>query len=373
MNARTESPGFALAAALFALVLIAGLLAGVFFAALQELRLGRNALDAERAFAAAESGVSAALAGWDPASYDALRQGQSAAFSGSLPAGSGSYVGSVTRLGATLFLIQARGRDATGSAQRGVARVARLSPPPLDFRAALTVEDRLSVARSSLVSGDAVPSGWPCPPAAPGPGVRMADPSRLSTTDCPVGTCIRGSPAVLADSTVGDSLAGAARETAWNALAALATRTYPPGAGPLTDIGPVGSAATCDSSAGGNWGEPASPPGVSGCADYLPVTLAEGDLRINAGSGQGVLLVRGDLVVEGGFQFRGVLLVRGTLTMLGLGGRLEGAVRAASVDLRPSPPVGTAEIRYSGCVVRTVLLRSAAATPLAPRGWVELF
>lgn len=374
MATRAGSPGFALAAAVFALVLIAALLAGGFFAALQELRLGRNALGAERAFAAAEAGVDAALADWDPARYNLLGQGQSAAFSGTLPAATGAYAGSVTRLGETLFLVQATGRDAAGTAHRAVARVARLSPPALTLRAALTVAEQLRVARASLVTGDDLPpAGWACPDGAPDVGVRIVDPSRISSVDCPPESCIRGSPAVMGDATAGDSLANGAMALTWNALAARAARRYPSGTPPMADLGPVGTAATCDSSDSRNWGDASSPPSVAGCADYLPIALAEGDLRISGGGGQGVLLVRGDLVIEGGFQFRGVVLVRGTLTFLGLGGRLLGAVEASSVDLRPSPPAGSAEIRYSSCAVRTVLLRNAAAAPLAPRGWVELF
>jgi hypothetical protein len=369
-----DSRGFALAAAVFALVLIAALLAGVFFAALQELRLGRNALGAERAFAAAEAGVAAALADWDPARCDVLRDGQSAAFSGALPAGTGAYAGSVTRLHGTLFLIRSRGRDAATSAQREVAQVVRLTPPPLDLRAAVTVEDRLAVAGAALIAGDGEPpAGWACPTAGAGVGVRIADASRVSISGCPPASCIRGEPAVMGDSSVGDSVARRLLDAAWSELARQAAKTYPAGSGPVAGLGPVGTATACDSSIVGNWGDPGSPPSVAGCADYFPVVLAEGDLRIQGGSGQGILLVQGDLVVDGGFQFRGVLLVRGTLTLLGLGGRLLGAVRASSVDLRPSGPTGVAELRYSGCVTRTILLGNATATPLARRGWGEVF
>jgi hypothetical protein len=374
MIGRNGSPGFALAAAVFALVLIAALLAGVFFAAEQELRLGRNSLGAERAFAAAEAGLGAALAGWREARYNSLLPGHSATFAGDLPARTGAYTGTVTRLGGPLFLVQATGRDEAGSARRAVGQVVRLNPPLLDLNAALTVADRLDLAPASLVSGDdQSPQGWICPAAAASIGVRIADASRISVASCPLNACVMGSPAIMGDSTVGDSLDRRADDAAWNELAAAASRTYAPGSDLAAAIGPSGTGLTCDSSARDNWGDPSVPPAVQGCADYFPVTLAAGDLHIRGGSGQGILLVHGDLVIEGGFQFRGALLVRGTLTLLGLGGRLLGGVEASRVDLRPSGPMGSAEVRYSSCVVRTVLLRSASAVPLASRGWVELF
>ncbi len=373
MTSRTGSPGFALAAAVFALVLIAALLAGVFFGAEQELRLGRNALGAERAFAAAEAGVSATLAGWDPARYNSLAPRRSATFAGRLPAGTGAFMGIVTRLGGPLFLVQATGSDEAGGARRAVGQVVRLTPPPLDLGAALTVADNLDLGPASLVSGDdRSPEGWTCPAAVPTAGVRIADETRISAA-CPVGVCVTGSPAVMGDSEIGDTVVRRADDQAWSELAGMAARVYPPGSNLVEEIGPVGTASTCDSTARGNWGDPASLPMVAGCADYLPVTLAAGDLRINGGSGQGILMVQGDLIVEGGFQFRGVLLVRGTLSLIGLGGRFLGGVKASSVALQPAGPLGSAEIRFSSCVVVAVLLRNASAVPLAPRGWVELF
>ncbi|HQT98769.1 MAG TPA: hypothetical protein PK416_12985, partial [Thermodesulfobacteriota bacterium] len=296
-----------------------------------------------------------------------------ATFSGTLPRGTGAYSGTVTRLNRTLFLLQATGRDASGSAQRAVSRVVRLAPPPLDLRAALTVSGSLDIGPSSLVDGEEHgPEGWACPAAVAAPGVRIRDPARIANPGCPLSSCIRGNPAVIGDSTPGDSLSQA-DEANWQALAALAAKVYTGGYGPAADIAPAGTATTCDSSVRGNWGDPASPPAVAGCTHYLPVVYAGGDLRLSGGSGQGILLVAGDMVVEGGFQFRGVLLVRGRLTVLGMGGRILGSVRAASVDLRPGGPAGSAEILYSSCAVWTALLQNAGARLLTPRGWVEPF
>jgi Tfp pilus assembly protein PilX len=49
--------GFALAVAMVAIVVIGALIAGAFFTSTQEYRIGRNSLIDQRAFAAAEAGV----------------------------------------------------------------------------------------------------------------------------------------------------------------------------------------------------------------------------------------------------------------------------------------------------------------------------
>ncbi len=373
MSARAASRGFALAVAVFALALIAALLAGVFFAAVQEVRMGRNALGAERAFAAAEAGLATLIGSWDPAHYNQMAPGRTAGFTGLLPARSASYSGAVTRLGETLFLVRATGTDAAGGSRRSVAGVVQLAPPDVALRAALAVSDQAHVGGASLVSGvDSAPAGWNCAPASADAGVRIPDVSRISTAGCTRASCLDGSPAASADSTVGIPFTGP-EAAAWESLVARAARSLPADAGTISGVGPVGTATSCDSSAAGNWGEPASPPAVSGCADYLPITHAAGDLRINGGSGQGVLLVEGNLALEGGFQFRGVLLVRGRLSILGAGGRVLGSVRAASADIDPAGPGGSAEVHYSSCAARAALLRNASVRPLTPRWWTEVY
>src|SRR5678815_1330361 len=56
--------GFALAVAMVAIVVIGALIAGAFFTSTQEYRIGRNSLMDQRAFAAAEAGVTQPIQGW---------------------------------------------------------------------------------------------------------------------------------------------------------------------------------------------------------------------------------------------------------------------------------------------------------------------
>ncbi len=371
---RTGTRGFALVITVFALVLIAALIAGVFFAARQEMRLGENVQSTQRAFDAAEAGLHTAVAHWDPDSYDDLAPGRSAGFAGSLPGGTGSFAGTVLRLDRRLFLIRSTGQDAGGSARRSLASLVRLAPPPLAFGAALSVSGPLEVGGASLVEGrDQGPAGWDCPPAGLAmPAVAIPDAAELSVSGCADASCLHGEPAVRLVPGLGDSAARAADAAAWEALAARATKVYGAEDGPVTGPGPSGTATTCDTSVRDNWGEAAMPPAVAGCSHYYPIIVARGNLSVAGGSGQGILLVAGDLQVDGGFAFYGPVVVRGHLTVRGGGGRFLGGVKASSATLLPSG-AGSAEVAFSGCALSNALLSRALAIPPTSRGWAQLY
>ena len=66
--------GFALPVALGSMVVIGMILAGVFFAATQENRVGRNTVNQERAFRAAEFGVNNTYSAWNNQTMNASNQ-----------------------------------------------------------------------------------------------------------------------------------------------------------------------------------------------------------------------------------------------------------------------------------------------------------
>jgi len=368
---RHRSRGIALAASVFALALIAALIAGAFFAARQEMRLGENVQSAERSFDAAEAGLHSVVAQWDPGTYDGLSPGGSASFSGLLPGGSGSFSGTVLRLNRRLFLIRSTGQDPGGVSLRSLAGLVRLMPVPLVSGAAISVTGQFVAGAGTLVRGeDQRPLGMDCPAAGSAvPGVAITDAGGLSVPGCADSSCIHGDPPVRFVPALGDS---AAREdaAAWAALTAMATNVYDGEA--TANPSPVGTSTTCDTSTRDNWGETAVPADVAGCTRHYPVIYARGNLRVTGGSGQGILLVGGDLDVEGGFTFYGPVVVRGRLTMRGGGGRLTGGVEASSAVLLPGE-AGSAEIGFSRCAVANALLSRAPAIPLAERSWAELF
>lgn len=362
--------GFALAAVVFALLVLAGLVAGAFFAALQELRIGLNAQREEQAFEAAESGLGATLGQWDATRLDALASGDSAATSATLSSGTGSYSTTVHRLSDGLFLVRALGRDAAGASQRAVGAIARLEPDSLEVRAAAMVRGRLEISDQSLVDGaDRSPSGWDCPPAADTvAGVATPDTTAVDLR-CTLGPCIRGQPRLLAvPSLSNDAALFALSRLDWDALAAHATIVLKGG---VLGVAPTGSAATCDTSRPDNWGEPARPALVPSCTAYRPIVMVRGSLTVAGGRGQGILLVEGDMVFEGGFEFQGIVGVRGRLR--GSGGRLSGAILVGDGAGRGSSLNGRSELVRSTCAQDRSLLSNAPARLLQRRGWAELF
>ena len=60
-----------------------------------------------------------------------------------------------------------------------------------------------------------------------------------------------------------------------------------------------------------NWGDPDRP--YRPCGAYLPVRLAFGDLLVEGGVGQGILLVDGDLTLAAGARYYGLALAAGRL------------------------------------------------------------
>ena len=164
----TDERGMALAVAIFALVIIGALVAGVFYAGTLEQRTGRNSLYAAEASQAAEAGPTVVMANWDQYALNNLPNNQLT------PLGTTSVGGradmkattTVTRLNSELFLIQSLGTrvDATGHdlAARSVATVARLSFVSATAKAAVTVTKPIKFNGNafSVIGNDSIPKGW---------------------------------------------------------------------------------------------------------------------------------------------------------------------------------------------------------------------
>jgi hypothetical protein len=103
-----------------------------------------------------------------------------------------------------------------------------------------------------------------------------------------------------------------------------------------------------------NWGDPEDD--SSACRDRMPLVASEGNLTVDGGAGQGVLVVLGDLVLRGGARFYGVVLVRGAL-VLEQGAALVGLARATG-----GTTVGPdASVTGSSCWALRVLTASRQA------------
>jgi hypothetical protein len=93
-------------------------------------------------------------------------------------------------------------------------------------------------------------------------------------------------------------------------------------------------------------------------------------MTINGDIGQGILLVEGDLNVQGGFTFYGITVVRGNLKTTGTGGHFNGAVMAANVELDDITVLGDALIQFSSCAVSRALQGASPGRPFRSRGWL---
>jgi Tfp pilus assembly protein PilX len=371
---RRGDRGFALAISIFALVIIAALIVGAFFAARQEMRLGINSRTSVRALGAAEAGLNTTVANWQTGTWNMLSVGDSAAFSGTLASNGGSYAGWVRRLNTQLFLIRSTGADPQTLVQRTLAAFTRLQLIQMNFAAALTVRGATSVTGSSLLDGrDTPPSGWTeCPTTGLDtlPGMTMPTTSGSSID---LGN-ITGDPKVVTDPTINDSTFFKYGDLDWNELVAMATKVYPAGnVGPLNHVEPVGTATTCSTGTLDNWGDPLRSAGTRGCWNYFPIIYVNGDLKMTGGYGQGILLVTGDMEVAGGAEFYGPVIILGHLKSTGTGGHFNGGVMAANVSMEDNLVSGNSLIAYSSCALANALRASAPGRLVRERSWVEVF
>lgn len=130
---------------------------------------------------------------------------------------------------------------------------------------------------------------------------------------------------------------------------------------------PVVDSGVC-ADAPDNWGSPTDPEGP--CGGRRVTRYASGDITLEGGEGQGLVLVEGSLTLRGGAVLAGLVVVRDTLR-LGSGARITGLVR-----------VGGPVVLGSGSLIRgracPALLALEAAPALSkpvvvPGGWLRPF
>jgi hypothetical protein len=368
----------------FAIVIVAAVVSIGYLAAGQQFRVGVAGRQGVAAFFAAEAGLDAGLAGWDTATAT-LQPGATRPLALGRLATGAAYDVRLTRLdagsneGRAHYLMVSTGRaHGPWGGRRQVALF--LQAPSTSGPccvAALATRGDLTVGDAAAISGfDRVPEAWAsvpgtCTAAAMSSGPAVAFYGDGSLTES-AGAAVRGRPPTrhLADDPTG-WLAAADR---WFAdLARLADRRIPGGA-VLERIEPaLGPQRTCDRLAPGNWGAPDDP--GHPCFEFLPIIYSEADLHIAArGSGQGVLLVEGDLAIDDGFQFSGVVVVRGSLKLRGSHSRLRGAVIVMNADLEVSEVTAGARIDLSSCPSHRALRgpKLYLPHPLAEFAWLEI-
>lgn len=376
--------GMALAITVFALVVVAALVAGTFYAATQEQRTADNSRRSVAALGVAESGVDTVLTSWDPTTLnkkgiyptDSVTYGNSSAPI-TTPGGSGTYYGTVYRLNTQLFLIDMTGKDNSNSAnaqglgiggRSRLGTLVRIQPINFNVSASLTTRNGVSLQGNATADGtDSPPPGWACPPA----GAAMAGVSTSPGASVTTGGngAVAGNPPVQHDSTINTKFAGL--DSIYSQLSARAGITL--GGGNYKSQ-PSFTGANCNTSDQLNWGDGVN---TTACSTYFPIIHITGDVTLNGVQGQGVLLVDGNLSVQGSYQFFGITIAKGSIGSAGGGStaaHFYGATMAQDVSLTTTNTLsGKATLLYSNCAIQTVLNNVSVTAMLRSRSWVQLY
>lgn len=376
--------GVAMAMALGAIVVIGLLIAGVQFTTNQQVATGRSSYAQEHAFRVAEAGLVHSLANWNSATVQAgtttpgvpLTIMDKSALT--LPANAmvNSVDVTVTRLNSALYQVTSTADVGTGvknGGRRSVSQLVRLLKAQINIMGALTVVGETKIGGSSLIDGnDQNPLGWSCGSTQPAKaGIAISDASLISTSGCTNLNCVDGDPKVLATPLAANpDTYFDYGDTSWDQLVAMATLTMTTNPNPA----PVVTNGVCNRTIDSNWGDVGRWVPTRPCESYYPIIYYPGNAQLTGGTGQGILLVGGDLAVAGGFKFYGPVIVRGRLKTEGTGGHFNGAVMAANVDLEENSVLGNAVVNYSSCAVESAL-SNIPAPPITVqhRAWSESF
>ncbi|MFH1765754.1 MAG: hypothetical protein ABIF09_16315, partial [Gemmatimonadota bacterium] len=268
--------GFALPAAVFALIVVGVLVTGGFYLARQETRIGVASGRATTAFYLAERGANEVMSQWDAARFGGLANWGTASVSDTTDSGIWSV--NVTKMSSRLYFLLASGRVEDGSpvygdAGRMVGVVARLTTADVEPEAALTTVDDLKFGGSAFIDGnDFNPPEWAGHCSAPGagkPGVLIDDIANINYLTKKSETNIVGVPSVLERPGMTSADLLAFGDLTWDQLAALATVIYPSKV-TITQLTPdsvkVGSTYFCKTTLQNNWGSPKKP--GSACGSY---------------------------------------------------------------------------------------------------------
>lgn len=365
--------GFALPVALLAIMVIGAIVTGGFYASSQETRIAASSELGNQAFYVAEYGLEQKLGTWKNSRFDTLNALDTTYLEfGSEPVNVGgtqlgSYTISIRWLGPTMYLVRSRGTVQAGQrvSSREVGSIIRTVTPTMPAPTALALYGGLTVGGNSYIKGDDH-----CTAADSVAGVTAYD----STLITDQRDHIEGRPKVDQDTdldTTGLSDFGA---TNLDELIANATKTYGPGESennmdPVTTTDSLGN-AVCDMSAQSNWGDTAQ---ANPCSDQYPIIYAEGDFSLQTGSGQGVLIVEGNLHASGNFSFHGIVIVKGELSTDGTGNHFEGStiVQGDGMLDSESTTLGNSLVQYNSCATQNALNANLRPRPLASRSWMD--
>lgn len=404
---RRERKGMAIATALVAIVLIGALVAGTFFVATQDYRVGRSALGATRSLTTAENGQNMILNDWNLSWNQNMKTGDTVKKVYTTESGATDTV-TVTRLRTNMFWVVSSGRMDDGGAsqtRRRTGLLVRLYTPTMPFPGALSGALTTSYAGNSSISGtDAAPSGWTdCPPTQD-PVAAIADVSMSNIVQptsngnnaaCANNSCLSGASAFNITPDAGDTtkiLDG------WASLVSQADKVIDVASLPttggvptITQIAPTFNAnGTCKTTDLKNWGDPWRSTPAGACENYFPIvyfsSAVKGSLGLtvsiaSGGRGQGIMLVDGNLSVSGNFEWTGPIVVRGKFSTSGTGNKITGGVEALDLGCTGNATAtgacnqvsGNPIIQYSSCAISKALSMKAYPVVAKQHAWADMF
>lgn len=372
---RNDERGFALAATVLALVVVGAVLTGGFFATSSEVRIGAGVEQSTEAFYAAETGINEVIGGWQ-VDY---KTGATVSRSVSPTA---DYTVRIRPLNEGLYYLESTGRVPRGGAMEPVYR--RLSMVvrnrKVDFRAnsALQTLGGVTLQGSPEINGEnSDPVNWEnCEPGDTKAGIIAPDDSVVEYQGDDIGKFVTGGdPLVGEDPTLTPETFLDFGSLDFYELTDLADLKLVGDGNTFDAVAPESADGQCLTGSDTNWGAPEDP--TDPCHFYFPMIHHDGNLHINQGAGQGILLVEGDLHVDGDFDFRGIVIVTGQLEVGAGTSTIHGTILVGTNAITDDTYVinGTPTINYSACAVyRANEYNRAMARPLplGERSWVDL-
>ena len=387
MNAiHRNERGFALATAILALVVVGALVTAGFFAASQEGRIGTTNAQADLAFHIAEQGLQNTIGVVKKRDVRRIATNSVLTRTGTVAVGGrtvGNYTATIRPFGGEFYLIESLGTVTQGGiyagAKRRLGTIVRTMELNFPMDAAFTAGGNLTVAGRATVSGvDTNPdltiwSADECDPTVETEAAIRMPPDATLTREGNSHT-ILGDPNVEHTAEVTDETFHDFGDYNLDDLRAMASHVIPGG-----DVYPQASytnnGTVCNRADANNWGQPST---TDPCSDYFPIIYSEGSLGLNSNrSGQGILIVNGDLTMNGSFQFYGIVIVLGNFNRGEGGGgfRFHGAMLVGGGSIGDSSIDGQPNIQFSTCSVTRALEENDAVARLFPvqeRSWIDL-
>jgi hypothetical protein len=360
--------GVALVAVLYFLVVCALTIAAVLFAQRSAKRNALSTANGTQLLAAAEAALYSALSSWSSAERSRQAVGSTAASTATNNA-SVHTTTYVTRLTSRVFSITSEAMFVSGNVARRVSLLVRLPFDARPVRGALISAVDVTIGAQVRFATDSTPCDTASAAVVLTPNAGLA-----IDADIPPAS----QPSMLRDSIADDSsIYLRVADTWWSALAQRAdirlaadARITP------TPIVVAGQCSTSDA----NWGDPLGL--IAECAHRAPLVYVPGDLTIDGGAGQGVLLVEGHLAIAGPFTFSGQIVARHGIETLADNIAISGAVYAwrSSSDASVSHAITNdvrlthaTTLRYSACDARHGIASWLQPRRVRERAWSELF